>query len=703
MNTDNLRILYEIDKKLKSRLARLVLEHFRKDASVKDLPLNTWQQHFLPSDKWDIQEELWNRFDNASKQDQEEDQVRDFRVRCLTVNNFRKFPELKTPFGLELQGRESADPCSLILLGKNGVGKSSLFAAFEYVFGGMISEARLRNYEVEDFASHSDREVDASSHQIRIFTKEGVFTSFQDFKKSIGELSVNPFFCSEWDIISIGQRSAEAGASQETVFHDFFAENLGFAELVDLKQVLAKWQKRLAEIINQGDSMSTVAALQAELAVLDKQISEEKESLVQLRKSGGMNGRKIRNFKKNVEKWTKDKIELKVGKVGLDLLPAPANTEEDQKKVIAFLNEYIEDLRVVRGEVSKLLEQVTQVTLVPVDTYVAKLRTYKRELDNIWIEMTENDKLKLDILLPAFLNLGRFMENRYLGAYLVECASFVNQISEQLTLLASEKVQGYTPDSFDEFSSLIEQREKLRVEIDEAVRMNKDNIIALHDNLKEYGQELEKALDETTRDAFSLIRQTIRRVMGHFVYSPLEKEEIDIRYTQGGKISVQIRYEECKEDKSGSGREKMLTPRKYYNTFRYKLFCMMLKLSVALVIMKRYRINFPIILDDVFYASDYYNRELITLFVKELNTLYRRIWGNRKMKMQLICFTHDELVFDAIETAMEKENLTAEVLFGRLLDYKLILNAGKDKGKEMQECKDPEENIYYNLYLSLFD
>ena len=69
------------------------------------------------------------------------------------------------------------------------------------------------------------------------------------------------------------------------------------------------------------------------------------------------------------------------------------------------------------------------------------------------------------------------------------------------------------------------------------------------------------------------------------------------------------------------------------------------------------------------------------------------------MKMQLICFTHDELVFDAIESAFEKENQKSNVIFGRLLDYKRVM----ENKSEKQNCIDPEGYGFSNLYLKLFD
>ncbi|WP_425883396.1 hypothetical protein ACPYIV_13120 [Parabacteroides sp. ASD2025] len=705
MNADNLRILYEIDKKLQSRLSHMLLEYFYKGGLLKDLPLDLWRQHFAPAFKWEIHEELRVKLDQADQEKQNDEQyketadkVRDFRINCMTINNFRKFPKLDIPFGLKLSSQDKDDPESLILLGKNGVGKSSLFASFEYIFEGIISEARLRNYEVEEFATHSDAEADASSHEIRIFTREGVFTSFADFKKSIGDLNVNPFFCSEWDIISIGQRKAEGGHEQEAAFHDFFAENLGFGELIDLKKTLADWQKELAGLINMSHGVD-LKTQRDNLEELDRQIAEEKNCLAQLRKVNAKSNIKIANFKRDAKEWLDKEMRLRVNKKRVDELPLMTENEEEQRLVTACMDEYVEDLREVRERVSRLLERLSQVTLVPVDTYLEMLKMYKRSLDNLWNEMTKDDKLSPAALLQAFTDLDKYMNNRYLDEYLVGCSQFIKEILSKLDSLAAEKVKNYSPERFEELSSLIIQHEKLRVEIEEAAKSNLENVVALHDALEAYRSQLEKALDATTRDVFSIIRQTVKRVMSHFVYSPIDKEDIDLLYTEGGKISVQIRYDECADDKSGSRKEPVLTPRKYYNTFRYKLFCMMLKLSVALAVMKRYRINFPIILDDVFYASDYYNRELITSFVKELNVLFRRIWGNSKMKMQLICFTHDELVFDAIETAFEKENQKSNVIFGRLLDYKRVM----ENKSEKQNCIDPEGYGFSNLYLKLFD
>ncbi|MCD7851181.1 MAG: AAA family ATPase [Parabacteroides sp.] len=79
---------------------------------------------------------------------------RDFRLRSLALKNFRKYPD-GDMYGLRFHS-DNNTPCSLILVGRNAHGKSSLYDAMEYVFTGNVSEAKLRNVDCTRFIAHGD-------------------------------------------------------------------------------------------------------------------------------------------------------------------------------------------------------------------------------------------------------------------------------------------------------------------------------------------------------------------------------------------------------------------------------------------------------------------------------------------------------------------------------------------------------------------
>ena len=77
----------------------------------------------------------------------------DFRIAKISFENFRKFPgkgDNQYPYGVSFKySPEDENPCSAIILGVNGVGKSSVYQGIEYIYRKEIGEARLRLWQKE--------------------------------------------------------------------------------------------------------------------------------------------------------------------------------------------------------------------------------------------------------------------------------------------------------------------------------------------------------------------------------------------------------------------------------------------------------------------------------------------------------------------------------------------------------------------------
>lgn len=70
------------------------------------------------------------------------------------------------------------------------------------------------------------------------------------------------------------------------------------------------------------------------------------------------------------------------------------------------------------------------------------------------------------------------------------------------------------------------------------------------------------------------------------------------------------------------GKIKTVTPDMYFNTFRYKLFCLMVSLSLALATRKENKINLPLIIDDIFFASDFVSKNSFAEFLQKVIQLF---------------------------------------------------------------------------------
>ena len=105
-------------------------------------------------------------------------------------------------------------------------------------------------------------------------------------------------------------------------------------------------------------------------------------------------------------------------------------------------------------------------------------------------------------------------------------------------------------------------------------------------------------------------------------------------------------------------------------------------------------------LDDIFYASDFHNRRNIKHFVKAILTAYKSIFENGKdnseqpdkigSKLQLVIFTHDELVFKSITDEIKefhKNDYRKYFMFHSLFPHK---EAAPDSNFEIS-------NLVFNL------
>ena len=79
--------------------------------------------------------------------------VTDYSLRALLLRNFRKYGVPSGEYGYYgMYVSTDENPCSqMFLLGRNGVGKSSLFDAAEYFFTGNIGEAEYRRINARKF------------------------------------------------------------------------------------------------------------------------------------------------------------------------------------------------------------------------------------------------------------------------------------------------------------------------------------------------------------------------------------------------------------------------------------------------------------------------------------------------------------------------------------------------------------------------
>lgn len=150
------------------------------------------------------------------------------------------------------------------------------------------------------------------------------------------------------------------------------------------------------------------------------------------------------------------------------------------------------------------------------------------------------------------------------------------------------------------------------------------------------------------------------------------------------------------------------TPQEYYNSFRYKLYAVSFKIALAFMEMKKMKIRVPIVIDDVFNASDFENSLRLENFVYNIFKAYDSMGFNEPL--QLILLTHDEMVLNAFRKGVDmmtnekslndnyKEEFS-QYQCGRLFSYKYAQQMTKDLNLSLGS--DSHNNKFYNLYMPI--
>ena len=130
-----------------------------------------------------------------------------------------------------------------------------------------------------------------------------------------------------------------------------------------------------------------------------------------------------------------------------------------------------------------------------------------------------------------------------------------------------------------------------------------------------------------------------------------------------------------------------LEPRQYFNTFRVKVFAVALKIALSCCLKIQNKINFPIILDDTFDASDFNTKHKIREFINILVSQYNSTDDLKAYPLQLIYFTQDDLVAEnAYLGFMDAES---EIIYGRIFDHNLC------KKDDIVRIKNGNTNIEF--------
>lgn len=506
----------------------------------------------------------------------------DARICTLSFENFRAFPDKN--YGISfLQKHEGKDiACSLFLVGSNSNGKSTICDALEYAYTGDVA------------AVHRLKGVDLYKYLTYGFEEAKV-------KKEDVRLTLRVMDKQEPSVINLTSPiepycTASSFCSDNDVeelercdenIEGYLLSQLGYSELPILKKKLDELVKVIEGDINRANS-STLSAtdirkvIEAYLKVYH--FNSKKTDVERFRDSSSLNRfvKRIRDKYTEIKKDTNNKDRLAEIRRTLNRIPVDYFTEEWN----LLIN------NIILEEQSPANISVRPVISLPPDSKKEELVDAKKPTPV---------KASMEKLLRLYERLYRMLSE----------PDGLDNIYQELANINYGGLADTT----------IKPEERQRLSLYAA-------------NMKQLSFLIESEIGRICDDFYKENNDYLSTTMNSFSRST----EKFMLVNAGGHLSAKI---SSTENGGFFG-----SPKSYYNTFRYKLFVIALKISLSFLYMRNRKVVVPIVIDDVFNATDFDNSIKLERFVYHIYKTYEE-----KVKsgfpLQLIVLTHDEMVMTA--------------------------------------------------------
>ena len=590
MKETALYFLHEVAKNHPdNQFAKAIFNRFNKAGQIREEEFKSSRLLNTPDDSTPLGDYNPAKIERGEK---------DFRFLHLYLKTVRKFPGDKH-YGLSFCriGDEGSIPESTLLLGRNGTGKTSIFDTMEYLFTYNASAANKMGFKsddaLKDYLPYAGKHINDIA--IGVQTRENNFTFFP--KKDdlpaddVRQLCLKPFFCSEYDVDKlIAER-----------LNRFIYEQMGYGLVMNIIEKLENEMKEAISLHTNSPAVSP-EEIEFQLNELDKDIGmfqDLRTYFIYL--VVGVNSNQI----------TKE---------CLDALKGLLNRSLSINNVLDKLFPYENDL---------IIDIFGENTFTELYTELEKSVRNAQIAINPTIQKSEWDRQKetLDRLQRFRRCLRIIIDNLLTETPNVETS--IRRYDSFIREKIDTKIRRY--DSFIQ-KKIDTKKAKEDQARDSRFTANEETYNKFLTSLKDkvYG-----TIDYHTRDA----REIINEVMKIFA---MEDEEMSFSFNKdNGTFDMKITLN------TPQGKSIPFPPEKYLNTFRYKLYCMTLKVAIAFAMKKFYQMNFPIVIDDIFYSSDFTYRGMVRRYFRMLFEKHKELFPEPKNELQVIFLSHDEVIIEA--------------------------------------------------------
>jgi hypothetical protein len=692
---------------------------------------------------------------------------KDLRIKKIKLRNVRGFPNSTIPYGIEFVN-DNKEPQSMVILGGNGYGKSSVFGSLEYTFCKKVGEAQLRTDKL--LKNDSEEYRNFLEHFNNGFTNancvvETVSESFTLQGLNIPEavrIKMNPqtHFISDCDIYDFCKLNYISGDSNS--FHNILARSLGLKELLDFEKNLKTFIsysrrtesdkiKAFEKSIKQDEDLikSNNEIIVKKQEQTRNIRSTSSESQTETFKAPALLAKlKLKSFGFDYDhKALTESIEIFRGaykrmlaigdngnttsriqflKLGLELAkssddcPLCNSSKKPKEELLHYLEERLTEIELYNTAhheatktfnlVTEKLDNLTNTLALFKSSLSAEYNEIKGHVEFADLTVSESEiLLMLDVQLAQefFAMISNLKENpKYvsdpfeffesvfdvasdfiqnnLNGFLQRVTGY-HQIREQLLkkiegnivfkssiLSNSEQLAVLN----NEVASLIKQNKELKTRIvnnEEEVtqlRLIVSQYNKVKDDARQFVAVYHNKLNKEVQSAFVPIQKIVTEVLNQYLLNEGRQSELEISIqpeetdSETGEVLSEIIVARVIDPNQGS---QPTSVNKYFNTFHYRLFATMVGISVAIASRTNTRINMPLVLDDIFYASDFENRTNIEGFLENVFKIFERFTPD--MPVQLIMFTHDQLIFESV-LQVTPQSAAGTIGFAKMFTYK---------------------------------
>lgn len=529
----------------------------------------------------------------------------DYRIRGIHVKGVRTFPAKGNRYYGIKMSRRPEECCSSVFLGTNGIGKSSFYCALEWACMGYSDSANHRGYN-KTAQPEFIRNLGSTLENVSILLETCSGNMSYTVTEPVNPIAYPAFFCMERDVELLSKNLSES----------YIAYQLGVLDFQVFLQTLRKILKEYDDgMANLAEVRNMLRNHQSLLWLMDKvnRLEPEQRSVFWVYLEDGehtLNHAPIDNATKAV---LSKKFDVYLREIIGSLLPGENDVEAPKKEdVLAVLPKYTDTLFKTETDVSLLGE-------LQRDEYLRKLSSVYSELHKLitdWTTVNKSHSADIEVL----------------------------------------------PNALDKQKKKIRKAEKLVAQVADnypAIQLSEMVISDLKEILSVMNYEYHVLLSDLKEKANIVFQALFEE------FTQLDLRKVELQVIPDLKVVVTAR---TSLDDAGNESVVPTGPRQFLNNFRFKLFCVSLKVALAFTCSAITGLVFPIVMDDVFDSSDFSNRLNIRKFITNLFRVHDEIF-KEQYPLQIIFFTQDDVVGEAVVRGIREYNPKGGVKYSRLFSF----------------------------------